>query len=149
MKKRWILLIVVVVLIGFFIYGNSKADILDYRLGSHTNIASHIHPALEIDFLGDKVTIPGQTGIDSRGMRVIHTHDSTGKLHVEAPRPHQFYLKDFFTIWGRNFNSTCLLGECIDSEYAIEVTVNGFPSELYEDTPLRDADKIKISYKLV
>jgi hypothetical protein len=31
----------------------------------------------------------------------LHTHNHSGKLHIEGPSPAQFTLGDFFTIWGR------------------------------------------------
>jgi hypothetical protein len=147
MKKRWIVVAFIIVLFIIFLWGNTKADILDYNLKAHTNLALHFHPHLEIEYLGDDVPIPPNVGISSRGMRVIHTHDSSGELHVETPYVAKLYLRDFFTIWRRNFNSTCLFDECVDENYTIEFFVNGQPSNEFENLLLEDGQGIKIVYR--
>ena len=65
-------------------------------------VALHIHPFLKIEILGEKQVISTDIGVSEKGMRVIHTHDTTGKLHIEAPYPHKFYLRDFFYYLGQN-----------------------------------------------
>ena len=125
---------------------SQNQDMLSITLDQHRNLAMHIHPSLEIRILGEQQAILAGTGISNAGMRVIHTHDSTGKLHVEAPRPHQFYLQDFFTIWGETFNSTCIMDHCVDENHALSFFVNGVPSNLYENAALKDGDRIRIVY---
>ncbi len=143
----WIITVLAVVIGIYFVIGNIRADPLDYNLKAHTNLALHDHVDLEIEFLGEPFPVPPNTGISAKGMRVTHTHDGSGKLHVEGPYSHQFYLRDFFTIWGKQFNSTCLFNECIDENYTLEFFVNDQPNKLYEALPLRDDDKIKIVYR--
>ena len=125
---------------------NNTEDILKINLREHKNIALHIHPFLEIEIGGQKQIIPANTGISGQGMRVIHTHDDTGKLHIEAPYEHQFYLKDFFVIWGKNFNNTCIFDRCVDQNHTLSVNVNGADDPRFGDIPLVDGDKIKIVY---
>tara|TARA_Y100000310_G_scaffold302635_1_gene340220 strand:- start:58450 stop:58701 length:252 start_codon:yes stop_codon:yes gene_type:complete len=79
-------------------------------------------------------------------MKVIHTHDATGKLHVGAPFPHQFFLGDFFTILGETFNSECIFDNCIDENHELLVFVDGVKSDKYEKVPLKDGGKIRIVY---
>jgi len=66
----------------------------------------HVHTHLSI-FL-DKVAlrIPEDIGIvqltpTTKCVYSLHTHDHSGKLHVEGPAPAMFTLGDFFMIWGR------------------------------------------------
>ena len=106
-----------------------------------------MHPAVDIEVLGQKQKIPKGIGITDKFMRVIHTHDETGVLHVESPYPHQFYLKDFFTIWNRTFNSTCIFEYCADGDNTLEVFVNGAKSSDFDNIPLREHDKISIVYR--
>ena len=82
-------------------------------------------------------------------MRVIHTHDTTGKLHIESPYPHQFYLKDFFKVWDRRLNSTCIFEFCEDEKHRLKFFVNGVENNQKDSIPLRDADIIKVSYERV
>ena len=150
MKKRWFVVAFIVILLGIFIWANLNADILDYHMKEHTNTALHIHPQLEIELLGEDYFIPPNVGIDSRGMRVIHTHDSSGEIHIESPYEHQFYMKDFFTIWGKEFSDSCIFAYCEDESNVLEVFVNDKKVESnYGDVPLFDKDKIKIVYRKI
>ena len=122
-------------------------DPLELNLKDHNNMAQHIHPTLEIEILGENQVIPSDIGISNNLMRVIHTHGTDGKLHIESPFPHQFYLGDFFTIWGKTFNRECIFEHCVDGEHELLMLVDGQPSDLYEGLPLKDGQQIKILYR--
>jgi hypothetical protein len=125
-----------------------ELDIFSLNLKEHKNLALHIHPTLEIEILGEKYTIPGNIGISPQGtMKVIHTHDSTGKLHIESPYPYQFYLKDVFKIWGKNISSSCIFNYCEDAEHQLDFYVNNLKNDLRENIPLIDGEVIRIVYK--
>ena len=138
-----------VIMFTFMRFSNQSKEenIFEVNLREHKNLALHIHPFLEIEILGQKYTIPADIGISSKGMRVIHTHDSTGKLHIESPYPYQFYLKDFFTIWGKNLNSSCIFGYCEGNGHELVFYVNGIESEQKENIQLKDGEIIKIVYR--
>ena len=123
----------------------SKPDILSVNLAEHKSLALHIHPFLEIEINGENYPIPVNTGISAAGMRVIHTHDSTGKLHIESPYPHQFYLPDFFKIWGKPFNQSCIFEYCANASHALSVFVNGIEAA-EANIPLKDGDRIRVVY---
>ncbi len=151
-RRHWGIICGIILLVSLFLIFFSKnndreRDILSLNLREHKNIALHIHPQVEIYILGVKKIIPNGVGISANGMRVIHTHDDTGKLHIESPTPHQFYLKDFFTIWGKNFNSTCILEYCADEKHKMKVLVNGIENYQYGDIALQEHDIIKIYYE--
>ena len=152
-KFKWIIfsaILLVALIFAFARFFNKNAgeeNILEVNLREHKNLALHIHPFLEIEILGQQYTIPANTGISAKGMRVIHTHDSTGKLHVESPYPHQFYLKDFFSVWKKSINSSCIFDYCEDDAHVLEFYVNGVKSEERENLSLKDGDAIKIVYK--
>jgi len=73
-------------------------------------------------------------------MRPVHTHDSTGIIHVEFPRKHDFTLRDFFTVWDEPFNK---------EGYSVSLTVNDEESLERESLILRDGDKIEIKYETI
>lgn len=140
----------VLIMFILFIAGcasNNPEDILKVNLREHKNLALHIHPFLEIEINGIRHVIPANVGISETGMRVIHTHDDSGKLHIESPYAHQFYLKDFFTIWGKNLNATCIFENCAGQNHTLQFFVNGAESMEKENIPLMDGDRIKIVYK--
>ena len=121
-------------------------DMLKLNLREHKELALHIHPILQIEIVGNNLTIPAEVGISDLGMRVIHTHDTTGKLHAEAPSPFQFHLDDFFEIWGKNLNSTCIFDLCENEKFSLKIYVNGVEVNKSERIPLFDKDLIKIVY---
>lgn len=123
-------------------------DLLTYKYTEHTNLQLHIHPSLEIWIDGQNQTIPANIGIDGEGIRVIHTHDDSGEIHVESPWSHQFYLKDFFFIWSRRFDKDCIFEHCVDGNHTLKVFVDGKENGLYGDIPLEDGERIKIVYQV-
>jgi hypothetical protein len=70
----------------------------------------HIHAQLSVYDQGLLVTVPANLGIDERHHveSTIHTHDTTGIIHVEAPRPYPYKLGDLFSIWGVRFGAGTL-----------------------------------------
>ena len=122
-------------------------ELLQLNLKEHKEVTLHIHPTIEIEIMGETQTIPDGIGITNNGMRVIHTHGTDGKLHIESPYPAQFYLKDFFTIWGKTFTQNQLFLYTTDDKHTLKVYVNGKEDPRFGDIPLNDADKIKIVYK--
>ena len=71
----------------------------------------HVHTHLTVYLNGEALAIPQNIGIESgppRCFYTIHTHDHSGKLHVEAAAPGTFTLGQFFAIWGETLNSTTL-----------------------------------------
>ncbi len=142
-------IVIMLILSAMFIAGcnTQEKDLLSINLQEHKNLALHIHPEIEIIINGEKQTMPTNIGIGGEGMRVMHTHDSTGKIHIESPTPQQFYLGDFFKIWGRVFNATCILDQCIDENHRIKVLLNGKEDTRFEAIPLKDHDKVTIIYE--
>ncbi|MBI2668683.1 hypothetical protein HYX14_02465 [Candidatus Woesearchaeota archaeon] len=122
-------------------------ELLKMDLRGQGGVAMHIHPQLEIEILGEKYEIPENIGITPAGLRVIHIHGEPGVLHVESPVVHQFFLKDFFTVWGRKFDSQCIFDNCVDEKHKLKVYVNGVEDFHYGDIPLEDNEKIKIVYQ--
>lgn len=124
----------------------AEEDLMGYTFTEHTDLPLHIHPRLEIMINGQNVTVPAGIGITEQGMRVIHTHDESGRIHIESPRAHQFYLKDFFSIWGERFDGKCISDYCEDHDHAIRLIVDGAESRAYQDLPLEDGQSIEIVY---
>jgi hypothetical protein len=62
----------------------------------------HIHALLRIYVNGLLRPLPADIGIDSaKGIESsMHTHDGSGIIHMEAPRPYPYTLGDFFSVWG-------------------------------------------------
>ncbi len=100
-------------------------------------LAIHIHPELYIEINGVSQTVPANIGLNDVCERAIHTHDSTGQIHVEAQVQREYILKDFYDVWG----------EKVQKEgYDLVMTVDDATSTEYENLLLKDKQKIKLVY---
>lgn len=140
---------IIAAIVVIAIWPAKEENALNINLKDHNSITYHIHPHLEITINGQKMVIPSDIGITDAGMRAIHTHDTSGSFHIEAPEPHQFYLKDLFAVWGKELNETCFLGYCEDATHEWKMQANGVPSELWGEFPLHDKDHIELFYQEV
>ncbi len=109
----------------------------------------HWHPELTIFVNGQKQEIPESIGLGITHQS-IHTHDSTGVLHLEMPglvREEDLRLGQFFKIWGREFNSICIFDKCNSPEGTMKMSVNGKENNEFENYKMRDGDKMEIRYE--
>ncbi len=152
----WVVGIIVIslaVLFGIIMYANAPAPSKTNRelvLTCTTEMATqfHIHPNLEIIINGQKQEIPTNIGITVDCMDAIHTHDNTGKIHVESPEKRNFTLADFFALWNKTYNKNQIFDYKVDDTHIIRQTINGQETQDYENTVLRDNDQVIIYYEV-
>jgi hypothetical protein len=74
----------------------------------------HIHQHLDIYVNGKKVQVPALVGIDTTDgfLTELHTHDTSGILHVESATNRNYVLGQFFGEWGVKLTSNCLGTYC-------------------------------------
>jgi hypothetical protein len=130
---------------------NSTTPVMDMCV-DHTAIPYHYHVTLRIAISGSQYSIPGDVGRGPPCMRPLHTHATDGVIHIESPVPHEFTLRDFFTVWGQPFTSTRILGYYTGGGKTITMTVNSVPSSAFENfvfPHIVDATKtiIEITYQ--
>lgn len=119
----------------------------------------HIHPRLEIIIDNHKVTIPASVGITSAiwkdhsidrygmtGMAPLHTHDSSGVIHVESAVLGNYTLGQFFAVWGVQFNESCIMDKCSTGGGSLVVLVNGVRNYEFRNLVLRDGEQITIQF---
>ena len=89
----------------------------------------HIHQRMAMLVNGHFIYLPAGIGIDKnlKFITEIHTHDSSGIIHVEAPANHKFTLGQFFDVWGLRFTKDCLGGFCASGDKKVRVWTNGKP----------------------
>ncbi len=100
----------------------------------------HWHPQLEIYVKGERQEIPVNLGLGAVH-QLIHTHDSTGVLHLEIQglvKKDDTKLGVFFKIWGKDFMA---FGS------SVTMTVNGKTNTELENYEMKDGDKIVLSYE--
>jgi hypothetical protein len=88
----------------------------------------HIHQHLDLYVNGTKQVVPAQIGIITSPQVVfspLHTHDTSGIIHVESPTVRSFTLGEFFDVWGVRFTPTCIGGYCTQGDKTLRVYVDG------------------------
>jgi len=86
----------------------------------------HVHQRMALLVNGKFIYVPAGIGIDSHEKFIaeLHTHDSSGIIHVEAPKKQKFTLGQFFDVWGLRFSSRCLGGYCASGKKQVMVWAN-------------------------
>ena len=153
-----IALLLIVILGGaaaYFVFNSGSGSSYTYTgsdptlqicMGDSTAIVEHIHPHLTIITGGSELTIPTNIGITPACMSPVHTHDSSGEIHVESPVKYPYTIHDFFLVWNQPFDSNHLLQYSVDSTHTLTMTVNGAPNNQFQNYVMQDGDQIVITY---
>jgi len=86
--------------------------------------ALHIHQHLTVTVDGKAVQVPAFIGIDEQAQRIsaIHTHDTSGVIHVESPEVRTFHLDQVFAEWDVRLAKHAI-GSFVNGEDGTTVTV--------------------------
>ena len=95
---------------------------------SHEVLDYHVHAHLTIYVNGKNFPLPTNLGIasDQSCFYWLHTHDSSGVIHIEAPSQQTFTLNTFFQEWSVRFPQMTYPTE-LDSTAGWVVYVDGKP----------------------
>jgi len=122
---------------------------------NHDGLARHDHATLQIFINGEQEVIPANVGImtdicnkDGEEMHAVHTHDSSGKLHIESNEDIDIPIGVFFDIWGHHFDETGIFEYRVNSTHELVMTVGGQEINDYDDYLLiNTSDIIEIRYQ--
>lgn len=89
----------------------AQVEAAGLELADAESLTVHYHAHLDVTVDGTPVAVPAGLGINTGpggslpahgepGIAVLHTHDTTGTLHIEAPAAERFTLGQVFTEWG-------------------------------------------------
>jgi len=109
----------------------------------------HAHQHLDLFIKGKTVSVPAFIGINVTAQFItpIHTHNTSGEIHIESPTVQTFTIGQFFDIWGVRFTLKCIGSYCEDGQNSIKVFVNGEPAAGDpRSIELRDHQEIVIAY---
>jgi putative peptide zinc metalloprotease protein len=122
---------------------------LGFPVLSQEALAFHTHQHLDVFVHGNRVSVPGEIGIDTEEgfITVLHTHAADGVIHVEAPQRRTFTLGQFFRVWGVRLSSKCLGTYCGGGDERVRVFVNGrIVRGNPDDIVLRDTEQIVVTF---
>lgn len=97
-------------------------------------LAVHYHAHLDVidaaDGSNQKVTVPAGIGFEVanrkvQGLAVLHTHDTSGIVHVESAKAKPYSLGQVFTEWGVALSASQIGGLHADAQHAVQAYVNG------------------------
>jgi len=145
---------------------NSTADAPDplaLECLDHDGLARHDHVSLRIFIDGEQYTVESAVGIQTEVcngnenyMHAIHTHDDSGRLHIELNEPGEISLGVFFDIWGHHFDETGIFDYRTNSTH--EMAMHVFASDesaaeenlvsSFDDYLVQNGEIIEIHYRL-
>ena len=103
----------------------------------------HEHAHLTIVIRGQLRSVPAFIGITATQICWLHTHDTSGIIHIEAGDNRTLTLGDFFAVWRQPLSQTVLDGERAGAGETTQATVN---QQAYAGSPetivLRDHEDI-------
>lgn len=108
----------------------------------------HVHPLLRVVIDGKSITVPANIGIDPRQdpmqMAGLHTHDTSGTIHVEGVDHAR--LGQFFAVWGVPLHADRLGPYRATADKRVRMWVDGKPSTAFGALPLADGQHIVLTY---
>ena len=112
--------------------GPGGQPVANIRCDNGEQLGVHYHAHVDIinESTGTPVVIPAQIGIPGQCFYWMHTHDTTGIVHIEAPREsssRQFTLADFFQVWGQPLSPTRVATLPVGPGQQLKMWVNGQP----------------------
>jgi hypothetical protein len=115
---------------------------------ANPSLVMHTHTRLELQRSGQALQIPAEIGISSdlwhdhsldhfgpsRGLLApLHTHDTSGTIHIESVVVRNYTLGEFLSIWGMDRDQIVSVG-----------TASGTPIEDYENHILGRSESLVI-----
>jgi hypothetical protein len=108
----------------------------------------HIHAALHIYVNGLLTPVPALVGLNpAKGLESsLHTHDTSGIIHMETLHPFKFTLGEFFAVWGVKLGPAQVGGlEGLGGD-KLHFFLNGRPFTNPAALVMRNGDNIAIGY---
>lgn len=109
----------------------------------------HIHPHLNISYNGQGLEIPSRIGMEASCLYGLHTHDSSGTIHIESPTIANYTLGEFIDVWaktqpyGPGYTVSSLFNSSSISASVNNVSYDGD----YRSIVLKDGEQIYLSIR--
>ena len=129
-------------------------DPLSTECVDHSGLGRHDHSMLAIYINGEQQEIPTDLGINTNvcnqegaKMHTVHTHDGSGRLHIETAADVDMPLGVFFDIWGVHFNETGIFDYRVSNTHELIMTIDGVTNNEFDDYLLVDGKEITIIFQ--
>jgi hypothetical protein len=98
-----------------------------FNFPQQTDVGYHVHAELKIYVGGKQTPVPANIGIDPQGRFIspIHTHDTSGVVHMESTKFYPFTLGEFLNVWGVQFTDQQLGQYKAGNGNVLQLWVNG------------------------
>lgn len=109
---------------------NSAQPVANISCDTGEQLSVHYHAHLDLIYNGQPVSIPARVGIKSSCLYWMHTHQTSGIIHIEAPKSsatRQFTLSDFFAVWGQPLTKKQVATFPLNTGDQVQVWVDGKP----------------------
>jgi hypothetical protein len=108
----------------------------------------HIHALLHVYVNGKPVTVPANIGLKepTGPFSPIHTHDTSGIVHMEADQEYPFTIGQFFAVWGVKFSDDQLGPYKSKGDEKLTVYVNGKKVSDPVNYVMKEHDVISVGY---
>lgn len=146
-KNFWVIGIVVVAIVLLLLWPKLFSTSPSFTTGvpclkPNIPLVQHIHPQISIMVDGEEEAIPADIGVPggvgaTNCEYAIHTHDTTGEIHVESQDTHEYTLGEFFSVWGKPLTR---------DGYTLSVTVDGLANTELGDLLFKDQQQIVLTY---
>lgn len=111
--RRWQVVLVVAIVLGgvgaYYLAQALSTPPVFPCIGGEGGQLYHWHTDLEIFSGPALVTIPANIGLNIGCIQPLHTHDSSGRIHVESDVDRLYSLGDFYAVWRKPFGSPFLM----------------------------------------
>ena len=129
-------------------------DPLSKECVDHSGLGRHDHSMLAIYINGEQRENPTNLGINTEicnqeggNMHTVHTHDASGRLHIETAADVDMPLGVFFDIWGVHFNETGIFDYRVSNTHELIMTIDGVTNNQFDDYLLVDGKEITIIFQ--
>ncbi len=146
---KYAIAIVAILAIGFWIFSPKPPDPFQITYPPILSPSPmHIHSTLNIYANGERIEIPVDVGIAGYSAhQPLHIHEADNKVHVESDDTRAYTLGNFFQVWRKSFNSTCVLDYCSDGVKKITMKINGAESKEFGEHVLKDGEIIEVRFE--
>jgi hypothetical protein len=140
-----------IVLLSLLYYhqGHKDRSAIFRECTGHAKGNVHYHATLTIYQDGEKLELPENIGLSGSCIHPLHTHDSTGLIHIDYTDKTKFTLGDLFDVQGIIFNDSQFGAVKTYDGHTIRVFVNEVEiKKNVRGIVFKDKDRIRIRLEM-